>query len=55
MGNHNEMKKISAAFAASYERFIKGYQQYKAGRTGEHPDGEVERYDNSTRVKQAQR
>ncbi|MDE4084320.1 hypothetical protein PO902_04575 [Planococcus maritimus] len=55
MGNHNEMKKISAAFAASYERFIKGYQQYKAERTRQHPDGEVERYDNSTRVKQAQR
>lgn len=55
MGNHNEMKKISAAFAARYERFIKGYQQYKAEHIRQHPDGEVERYDNSTRVKQAQR
>lgn len=55
MGNYNEMKKISAAFAASYERFIEGYQQFKAERTRQHPDGEVESYDNSTRVKQAQR
>lgn len=55
MGNHNEMKKISAALAASYERFIEGYQQFKAERTRQHPDGEVESYDNSTRVKQAQR
>ncbi|MDE0584199.1 hypothetical protein ON064_14300 [Planococcus sp. A6] len=55
MGNHSEMKKISAAFAASYERFIQGYLQYKAERTRQHPDGEVERYDNSTRIKQAQR
>ncbi|WP_211653511.1 hypothetical protein [Planococcus alpniumensis] len=51
MVNHNEMKKISAAFTASYERFIKGYQQYKTERTWQHPNGEVERYDNSTRVK----
>lgn len=55
MGNYNEMKKINAAFSASYERFIQGYQQYKAERTQPHPDGEVNCYDNSTRVKQAQR
>lgn len=55
MGSHSEMKKISAAFAASYERFIQDYLQYKAERTRQHPDGEVERYDNSTRIKQAQR
>ncbi|MBU9675055.1 hypothetical protein KQ939_08850 [Planococcus sp. CP5-4] len=51
MGNHNEMKKTNAAFTASYERFIKGYQQYKAERTGQQPNGGVKRYDNSTRVK----
>lgn len=55
MGNRNEMKKISAAFAARYERFIKGYQQYKAEHIRQYTDGEVERYDNSTRTEQAQR
>ncbi len=55
MGDHNEMKRISAAFAASYERFIKGYQQYKADHSRQHSDGEVEHYDNSSRVEQAQR
>lgn len=55
MGDYNEMKRINVAFAASYERFIKGYHEYKAQRVRKHPDGEVERYDNSTRVEQAQR
>ncbi len=55
MRTYNEMKKINTAFSASYKRFVQGYQQYKAERAQQHSDGEVERYDNSTRVKQAQR
>lgn len=55
MGDHNEMKKISAAFAASYGRFIKGYQQYKANRSRQQPDGEVDHYDNNRRIEQTQR
>lgn len=55
MRTYNEMQKINAAFSASYERFIEGYQQFKAERIRQHLNGEVESYDNSTRVKQAQR
>lgn len=55
MENDKEMKSISTAFAASYARFVKGYQQYKAGRAGQHPGKEGERYDYSSRTKQSQR
>ncbi|MGM0898991.1 MAG: hypothetical protein ACQEV0_13885 [Bacillota bacterium] len=52
MENNNEMIKFNIV---NYERFIKGYQQYKAERTGQHREEEGERYDNSSRVEQAQR
>lgn len=54
MENSKEMVMINVNFTESYERFIKGYKEYKAERVWHHSDEEGERNDNSSGIEQSQ-